>query len=68
MALLLITDDRILLTTNNRIRVNLEELHSDLEAFSKEPDTRGMLSGFPTVKMSHILFFSINLIKNLWIF
>ena len=32
MALILITD--------NRIAVNLEELHADLDAFSKEPDTQ----------------------------
>ena len=30
----------LLLTTINRIRVNLGDLHEDLETFSKEPDTR----------------------------
>lgn len=30
----------LLLTTDNRIAVNLEELHTDLDAFSKEPDTQ----------------------------
>lgn len=30
----------LLLTTNNRIAVNLEELHTDLNAFSKESDAR----------------------------
>ena len=30
----------LLLTTNNRIRVNLGELHTDLDMFSKDPDTQ----------------------------
>lgn len=50
MALLLITD--------NGIAVNLEELHADLNTFSKEPDTRYAVRFSHRENESYLIFFS----------
>ena len=47
----------LLLTTNNRIRVNLGDLHEDLEAFSKEPDTRYEVRFSHRENESYLIFF-----------
>lgn len=48
----------LLLITNNGIAVNLEELHTDLNTFSKEPDTRYAVRFSHRENESYLIFFS----------
>ena len=47
----------LLLTADSRIAVNLEELHADLEAFSKESDTRYAVRFSHRENESYLIFF-----------
>ncbi|MDE0552578.1 MAG: hypothetical protein OXI24_00050 [Candidatus Poribacteria bacterium] len=48
----------LLLITNNRIAVNLEELHADLNTFSKEPDTQYAVRFSHRENESYLIFYS----------
>lgn len=50
----------LLLTASNRIAANLEELYTDLEAFSKDPNTRCEIRFSHRENESYLIFFPTN--------